>query len=242
MSLKAILFDLDDTLLGNNNDRFLTGYFPLLSDYVKDYIAPGKFIEELMIGTQAMIQNMERDRTNSDIFWDVFCSNTGLERRQFEPYVVQFYKDEFYKLEGLTHRKSEAKKIIEYCFTRQQKVAIATNPLFPMSAISQRLEWADIPADKYDFAIITAYENMHSAKPQAAYYEEILEKINVSPQEAMMVGDNWENDMVPAASLGLQTYWITDLIQVDSERKALLSGYGALETLHYKLSVDWLHN
>ena len=221
-------------------DRFLAGYFPLLSDYVKEYIAPDNFIEELMIGTRAMIENTDKERTNRDIFWEVFCSRTDLDCLQFEPHVAKFYEDEFYKLEGLSQRKSAAKGLVEYCFNQEMKVAIATNPLFPMSAIKQRLKWAGVPTDKYNYSIVTAYENMHAAKPHAAYYEEILKAIDVSADEALMVGDNWNNDMVPTAALGIKTYWITEVDEVDSKKMSIIDGYGSLESLRDLLTTDWL--
>jgi FMN phosphatase YigB (HAD superfamily) len=121
-------------------------------------------------------------------------------------------------------------------------VVIATNPIFPMSAIQQRLLWAGIPADIYDYSIVTAYENMHASKPQVAYYEEILEIIDVPPFESVMVGDNWENDMVPAGILGLRTYWITNDEQVESEKSSLISDYGTLDALLDLLSSGWLEN
>ena len=97
MQLKAILFDLDDTLLENNMDRFLEGYFQLLSSYVQAYIDPVKFIDELLVGTQAMIQNDDCSLTNRDIFWDVFCRRTGLIRDEFEPLVDRFYRNDNFR-------------------------------------------------------------------------------------------------------------------------------------------------
>jgi FMN phosphatase YigB (HAD superfamily) len=49
---------------------------------------------------------------------------------------------------------------------------------------------------------------MHATKPHEAYYEEILAQIGRSPQESLMVGDDWGRDIVPAANVGLWTYWI----------------------------------
>jgi FMN phosphatase YigB (HAD superfamily) len=57
-----------------------------------------------------------------------------------------------------------------------------------------------------------------------------------------MVGDNWENDMVPAATLGLRTYWITNDEQVESEKISLISEYGTLDALLDLLSSGWLDN
>jgi HAD superfamily hydrolase (TIGR01549 family) len=240
--IEAVLFDLDDTLLGNSMDNFFPSYFPLLSAYLKDFLSPDVLVQELMIGTQAMIKNVDGDRTNSDVFWDVFCRRTGLDRQQFEPKITRFYQEEFSQLKELTQVKPAAKEIVEYCFHQKLKVVIATNPLFPMSAIQQRLSWAGVPGDIYDYSFVTAYENMHSSKPHVDYYEEILKIIDVPPFKSVMVGDNWENDMVPAAALGLRTYWITNDEQVESDNISLISKYGTLDALLDLFSSGWLEN
>lgn len=242
MSIEAVLFDLDDTLLGNRMESFLPSYFPLLSTYLKDFISPDVLVQELMIGTRAMIQNDDDNRTNSDVFWDVFCRRTGLAREQFEPKITRFYQEEFGKLRELTKRKPAAKEIVEFCFHQRFKVVIATNPLFPMSTIQQRLSWAGIPGNIYNYSIVTTYENMHTSKPHVAYYEEILNIIDAPPFKSVMIGDNWENDMVPAATLGLRTYWITNDEQVESEKTSLISEYGTLDALLDLFSSGWLDN
>jgi hypothetical protein len=49
---------------------------------------------------------------------------------------------------------------------------------------------------------------MHFSKPHPSYYAEILARVGVEPDEAIMVGDNPAADINPAHSIGLQTYHI----------------------------------
>lgn len=242
MQLKAILFDLDDTLLENNMDRFLERIFQLLSSYVQAFIDPAKFIDELMVGTQAMIQNDDRSLTNKEIFWDVFCRRTGLSRDEFEPLVNRFYHNDFKKLQVLTRPRTAARQLINLSSERNLSIVIATNPLFPMIAIRHRLDWAGVPATEFDYSLVTAYENMHTTKPKIAYYEEILDRINVSPQAALMAGDDWVNDIVPASSAGLHTYWITSQSNLNDDKREVVDDFGTLDELYLKLSNDWKTN
>ena len=53
--IKAVLFDLDDTLLGNNIDTFMEGYFGLLGAHASEFMDAQTFIQELLICTQAMM-------------------------------------------------------------------------------------------------------------------------------------------------------------------------------------------
>lgn len=238
-NIKAVLFDLDDTLLGNNMDEFLPHYFSLVTEYVRPFIGPEKFMQELLFCTQAMIQDDDRSTTNREVFWSIFCDRTGLEQDVIEPYINGFYLERFPELESVTTPRPIARNIVEHCLNHSIKVVIATNPLFPLKAIEHRLCWAGFPMNEFDFELITAYENMHSAKPNLAYYEEILEVVAVEPNEALMVGDDWENDMVPAKKLGLHTYWISDTID-DELHKISIDDYGSLEILHQRFLAGWL--
>jgi FMN phosphatase YigB (HAD superfamily) len=57
--IKAILFDLDDTLLGNDMDRFIPPYFEMLGNYVAHRYPKDKFLQALLAGTDAMITNQD---------------------------------------------------------------------------------------------------------------------------------------------------------------------------------------
>lgn len=44
-------------------------------------------------------------------------------------------------------------------------------------------------------------------KPDQRFFAWLLDKINIKPREAIMVGDSLEIDIIPAKSLGLKTIW-----------------------------------
>ena len=52
--LKAVLFDLDDTLLGNAMDTFLPAYFQALTRYLDHLIPPERLMADLMQATKVM--------------------------------------------------------------------------------------------------------------------------------------------------------------------------------------------
>ena len=240
MPIDAILFDLDDTLLGNEMDVFLRGYFPLLAAYASPVIDPDRFLPELMHATQAMIHSDDPTLTNQDVFWRVFCERNNLARAEVEPFLATFYEEQFGRLQSTTQRRPEAADLVRWCFDQGLKVVIATNPLFPRSAVEQRMAWAGVPVDHFDFDLVTVYENMHSAKPHAAYYHEILSAVEVEPDRALMVGDDWENDIVPTSGMGLYTYWISAADNPAPGSDIMADGCGRLQDLFQKLQSGWL--
>jgi HAD superfamily hydrolase (TIGR01549 family) len=208
--IEAVLFDLDDTLLGNSMEQFIPRYFSLLSKHALPLFSDRKrFLQELLYGTQAMIKDTDPSLTNREVFWRVFVERTGLDVEEAEAFFNGFYIDGFLQLQEVTEQRPAAIEAVKLCFECELTVAIATNPLFPASAIEHRLAWAGLPVSDFNYALVTSYENMHATKPHQAYYREILEAIGATAEKAVMVGDNWENDIVPAAALGMKTFWIT---------------------------------
>ncbi|MCA9874085.1 MAG: HAD family hydrolase [Anaerolineales bacterium] len=236
--LQAVLFDLDDTLLGNDLDTFLPRYFALLGRYAERYMPREQFLQELMISTQAVIANTDTAVSNRDVFWNAFQQRTGLNPAEMEPFFDVFYAEQFSQLAAVTTRQPCVPELLQLCFKRALKVVIATNPLFPRQAIEQRLAWAGAPVTDYPYTLVTSYENMHATKPHLAYYHEILQRIEVEPAAALMVGDDWENDIAPAAAAGCATYWVP-VADDPPPDGALVTGSGTLSHLYDLLTAGW---
>ena len=45
-------------------------------------------------------------------------------------------------------------------------------------------------------------------KPDPGIFLHALQCLAVKPEEAVMIGDDYEKDIVPAARLGLRTHWV----------------------------------
>jgi HAD superfamily hydrolase (TIGR01549 family) len=203
---RAILFDLDDTLLSNDMDSFLPRYLALLSAYAADYYDPRLLIEHLLAATQAMVDNTDAAVTNEEAFWTAFSRLTGFDYVEMTPFFTRFYQTRFNEIQGLTQPRPEARPVVEWAFGQGYAVVIATNPMFPRVAVDRRLAWAGI--DDFDYDLVTSYEIMHSTKPHPSYFREILDRLDCSPAGALMVGDDWERDILPARQVGIDTFWI----------------------------------
>jgi HAD superfamily hydrolase (TIGR01549 family) len=204
--LRAVLFDLDDTLLGNHMDRFLQGYFGLLVPHVAQLVPPEKFMPALLAATRTMVEHTDPQVTNQQAFMADFLPRVGRTADEMLPVFESFYAIKFGALRGLTQPRPEARAAVLAALDAGCDVVVATNPLFPETAIRQRMEWANV-AD-LPFKLVTSYEIMHSAKPHARYYAEIAKHMGREPGECVMVGDDWANDIAPAMQIGLRAYWL----------------------------------
>jgi HAD superfamily hydrolase (TIGR01549 family) len=234
------LFDLDDTLLGNHMDIFLPRYFALLGQYAEKYLPRDEFLKALMGCTQLITVNTDPTLTNRDVFWQAFAEQTGLDPVEMERYFDEFYENEFLALASVMTRRETAVSFVKACQSQNLKVVVATNPLFPRPAVEARLRWAGLPVSEFDFELVTTYENMHAAKPQPAYYEEILAQIDLAAAETLMVGDDWENDIVPAASVGCYTYWLPMNGETVPPEAAMATKYGSLDDFYSLVTSGWL--
>lgn len=88
-------------------------------------------------------------------------------------------------------------------------IILVTDPLCEAHVLQARLA-VELPFVPTGFAFITTHENVHFEKPNPAFYAEILARVGVEPDEAIMVGDSIEQDIAPAAQVGLHTFYITN--------------------------------
>lgn len=227
--IKAVLFDLDGTLLPLDMDEFLKQYFQLLTKKMKQYLEPQKFIKELMAATLAMVNNSDPETTNEQVFLQAFFSATGLDPQEIIPIFNEFYETDYCQIGKHFKVEPLANEIIKVAAAKGFKLVLATNPLFPLVAIKKRMYWAGL--DPADFDLITCYEEMHACKPNLEYYKEIMTKIKVRPENCLMVGNDVEEDLV-AKELGMQTFLVEDYL-LNRKGKPIVTDYrGTIKDLY----------
>jgi FMN phosphatase YigB (HAD superfamily) len=223
----ALLLDLDDTLLHNSMGEFLPRYFKALSAAVIEHMQPEPFLQALHAATAQMLANTDPEHTNETVFWQTFEPLLTVDRATLEPVLQRFYDDVFPGLYGTTTPMEGVGELIASAKEAGWKLAVATNPVFPLRAIQHRMEWAGLHEDDFDF--VTSYENMYSTKPHAQYFVQIARALGVDPASCIMAGNHLSNDLVGAAEVGMQTFWVTDYPIADAE--LVPDGQGSLDDL-----------
>ena len=214
MMIKAVLFDLDGTLLPMDQDLFVKLYFSGLSKKLQPFgYEPKKLIEVIYGGTTAMVKN-DGGAYNCDRFWDCFEKQFGKSALNDMPIFDDYYKGEFNEVKAACGCNSRANEVVKLVKSMGATVILATNPIFPSVATYSRAAWAGL--DVNDFDLITTYENSHFCKPNIEYYREILSKFDLSPNECIMVGNDIGEDMV-ADQLGMKTFLLTDCLIAENE-------------------------
>lgn len=204
---EAVLFDLDGTLLNINMEYFLKHYFRNMAEMAVEcgYHDTKKLIEQINKSTWAMITNRDPQKTNEEVFMADFFRNWDYPPAEFEEFFHVFYEKRFPRLRQYSRPFVGVPDMIEGLLSKGLKIVIATNAVFPFTALQQRLDWAEIGHFRYE--LITSYEIMHFCKPHVEYYQEIVDKIGVKPEYCLMVGNDVGEDL-PAGEIGIKTFLV----------------------------------
>jgi putative hydrolase of the HAD superfamily len=194
-SIKAVLFDLDDTL--NDRPACWQKFLQHLTD--KNHLG-----ENDLKAAHALILKEDRGgfREKSELFgilssslrWSGTMDAAGLE-------VI--WRDSFpacmMPREGLIETLTALKK------KRKLKLGIVSNGQTVMQN-------AKIDALKIRSLVdvISISETLGVKKPDRAIFDATLVPMNVLPEQALYVGDHPEFDIVAAASIGMRTAWMSN--------------------------------
>ena len=206
MSIKAVLFDLDGTLLPMDQEIFIKAYIGgLLNASAKRGYGAKEMSEAIMTGTAAMVKN-RGELTNEEVFWQTMQHLLGDRILSDTDIFDEFYATEFQKIANLLGYEPKSAEAVRLVKSKGLVPVLATNPLFPTVATESRIRWAGL--EPSDFRLFTTFETSHYCKPNPEYYREILKALRLSAKECLMVGNDAEEDMI-AATLGMKVFLLT---------------------------------
>lgn len=235
--IKAVLFDLDGTLLPMDQDVFIKAYFGRMAQKMAahGYPDPKKLIDSIWQATGAMIVN-DGSKSNCDAFWDKFAELNGEKSKDDIPLFDDYYRNEFQTVKDSCGFDERAAGIIEFLRGNGVTTVLATNPLFPAIGTHSRARWAGLDPD--DFELITTYENIGFCKPNTAYYTDILSRLSLSPADCIMVGNDVDEDIVPSQKLGMRAFLLTDCMINKRNVDISTIPHGGFDELHSYLQSE----
>ena len=206
--IRTILFDLDGTLACMDQNEFIRQYYQTLgqsaaSQGISD---PKKLLDAVTMGTYAMMQN-DGTMSNEERFWKVFPQAYGEGWQEAVPLLDHFYTHEFKDIQSITTSCAVSRKLLSSLRRKGYTIALATSPVFPRVATEERIRWASLQPEDFDY--ITTYENSHYAKPSREYYREVLTAVGALPEECLMIGNDADEDMC-TAEWGFSVYLVID--------------------------------
>ena len=210
MAIKAVLFDLDATLLPMDQDVFLKTYFGLLT---KTMVANGYngdiFMKALWAGIHTILKN-DGGMTNEQAFWQAFKAFYAGGDGPRETVFNYFYQNVFIGTKQACYYDERPRKIVDKVKEKGLIQALATAPVVPLIATETRMGYVGLSPT--DFSLVTSYETCTSSKPNPHYYRDVAARLGVTPAECLMVGNDVTDDILPATEVGMQVFLLTDYL------------------------------
>ncbi len=211
--IKAVLFDMDDTLLDINLTAFMARYTADVSRmlaYICDKptlaVARACACGYLAMDSKSRVDGL----TNAELFSREVERICGVPL--YEPAIMDaiacYETDVLPKRQGgvvQAHPMPGGVEAIERVCDLGLTVALATNPCLTERCNRVRMAWggfADAP-----FARISHLENSTRLKPSSRYYEEFVSSLGLAPHECLMVGNDAKRDF-PRPDIGMPTAYV----------------------------------
>ncbi|MGG2091577.1 HAD family hydrolase [Bacillus sp. S13(2024)] len=194
--VKAVIFDLDGTLLDRDSSLKL-----FIKDQYKRYINELKHIpEELYVNRFIELDNkgyVWKDKVYKQLFQEYVISSLTWEQL-LEDYISNF-QHHCIPFSNMEHVLQELKN-------RGILLGMITNGFTEFQLLNIRA----LGIDKYmDVILVSEQEGLK--KPQAEIFLRAIERLGITPEESVYVGDHPENDVIGARNVGMHAIWKKDV-------------------------------
>lgn len=200
--MKAIIFDFDDTLYNgtvwNNWPKYMH-----------------KFLAKLFGGQERANQFITKYHFDTLPFIGQSVASALIKELGSAESFVKYQSDNVYPLEAPNLRFIDSDFLKD--LKKDYHLYILSNS--PVRYVRQHLAEGNIDENIFDGIFTNSFEVEDISKyPQ---YQHILKLENVSPNQIIVVGDNYTNDIVPALKLGLNGYHAPTLEKVYNLRNVI---------------------
>ncbi len=206
--IKAVLLDLDNTLLHNPDRQFADAFRQAFDAHFLDGFGRASLSPSFHSAIQILSRQRDMMTANAEVIIACLAQALQTSSEAVQKALTSFYQHPYDRLRQYAAVVPMAYQLVQTLLEQNLSVAIATNPIYSEAAILKRIDWAGLSDFVGDFAFVTHSENMHFSKPQPAYYAELVARIGIEPDETLMVGDSETHDVRPARILGIHTLHI----------------------------------
>lgn len=209
---KVIFFDMGNTLLHFHYGK---------SDDEKDFIGLGYLTTYLKkFDSRITLQAVKKD------FYDVWNEALCLRKVKLTEYPIESYLNSFMNKYDLNLNHSQCIEAIDVFYSDYKNHVQTESGLYEtlkkikskgykIGVISNSCRYDEVMVNCFKAAKIDALIDSYTfsyylriCKPKKGIFEKALEKMDVCPKDAVMIGDSLESDIKPALDLGLKTVWL----------------------------------
>ncbi len=202
--LKAVLFDLDGTLLDLDGDAFLEDYVKQLGQFMEPWIPAEKFQEALWAAAVGALAQSHLGRSNRFVLIESLSSTLSVASTELWARIDQFNRSNAHHVLPGGQPTPGARRAVETARAHGLAVALATTPIYDLPVVQERLRRGHLDDFSWD---LIATDQFFSTKPYPDYFNEVAERLGIEPGECLMVGDDAFNDL-SARAVGMSTFYV----------------------------------
>lgn len=208
--MKAVFFDIGSTLVSGPN-RGVAGR-------LADALALSAE-EKAQVNAALMTENL-RDPDEAGV---AIADRLGRARDEVGPAVKRVWDAQLTE----AHRIDGALASLDAWRAAGARLGLISNIWRPYQLSALEALGPDLADWAPEERRLYSYE-FGAAKPDESLFAEALRRVGCAPEEALMVGDSYREDIAPAISLGLNTAWV--LARPEREARnvaAIVNGHAA---------------
>lgn len=203
--IKAILFDLDDTLFDHRHSsreglravwkRYTCFQEMTLDEFEEEH---SKLLERIHF-SQVLVGKLSVEEARAERFKHAFI-NRGVEvDYQTAVNAAEIYRNAYQKV---VRKVTGAEPLLKE-LKKTYKIGIVTNNLIEEQV--QKLK--NLGLDGYVDTLVTS-EEVGYTKPHPLMFKTAMDRLGSIASETVMIGDSWEHDIAGAHSLGIKCLWL----------------------------------
>jgi HAD superfamily hydrolase (TIGR01549 family) len=211
MGTKVVFFDVDDTLYDHGYHihqaiSALREEYSFLQEYSVEYLKglSHQFLEEVH---ERLLHGEISVEESREIRWQKFL-DTVKEKNMDAITLANFYSKSYYNAERAVPGAIELLRSLKQGY----KIGVISNNLFAEQLSKMKRIGVSEHID-----IFAISEEVGAAKPEPLIFEIALKRGGVNAEEAVLIGDSWNNDVLGAMNAGIRPIWFnrTDSISLD---------------------------
>ena len=212
-----VLLDMDGTLIPQPGALFNNLLILGLCFKFRRF-GSAKNIIKAFLKIRELVSSGHSFSTNKEAFTKTLAKELGTSLINIDDLLNKFFDSEYPLLCLFLHKEPAARKLIDLLRFAKKHITLATNPIFGSREIELRLKASDLYL--HDFDLVTSWDVMATTKPNHAFFFDTLGKINVKPENAVMIGNDPYYDL-PAHDLGIQTLLVGKYLTLEDITESL---------------------
>lgn len=148
--------------------------------------------------------------------FDIIVKSNGIDEREFKKKILEFAETDCHAIKPAARfygaEIPEWNKSLECLYPDVNRVLAALSEQFKLGIIANQSAGTQERIDDWGigkyFDVVVASAEEGCEKPDLKIFELALKRGNCNPENAVMIGDRLDNDIVPAKKLGMKTVWV----------------------------------